>query len=185
VSDDTTDDRRTDTDDHRRQLAGILMRAERAAEEYGARDPVERVSDVTERAVAEYCDVHRDDVRVRHVADDHPGAGIESVERLVVEWVDRETRADGGRVPLRRFTGECECGRRVVTAIRRPNESLSADPTASARCGECGSTLCVEADPPAEQRKIRTDGGREISPALVARIKQAARRAREAAQEDL
>lgn len=71
---------------------------------------------------------------------------------------EREVRADGGRPPLLRFTGKCDCGRHVVTAVRRPKQVMCADPTARARCRGCGSTVVVRGDPPGEQRAM-ADGG--------------------------
>jgi hypothetical protein len=67
---------------------------------------------------------------------------------------------DGGQAPLRRFTGHCDdCDRQVRTAIRRTRQAMCSDPTARARCRECGSTVTVAGDPPADARRARADGG--------------------------
>jgi len=98
-----------------------------------------------------------------------PDAARELGERLfeAADDVQNRVRADGGRPPLLRFTGECGCGRRVVTAVRRPPQAMSFDPTTRARCRGCGSTVVVTGDPPGEQRAI-ADGGRDVQTFEVA-----------------
>jgi hypothetical protein len=97
-------------------------------------------------------------------------------------------RADGGRPPLLRFTGDCECGRHVVTAVRRPKQVMCADPTARARCRGCGSTVVVRGDPPGEQRAMADGGTNDRRDTLDARASEraaaAARRVREHVRED-
>lgn len=53
-------------------------------------DSVAAAGAEAERAVAEHCGVPVADISVRHTRLSHPGSNIERIERLVIEWVDRD-----------------------------------------------------------------------------------------------
>lgn len=92
----------------RNELGGPIARPD------GGHGPVDAAGAEAERAVAEHCGIAIDDVRVRHTRESHPGAGIEALERLVLEWVDRESgaqvRTDGGRPEHQAVDGWYVCG---------------------------------------------------------------------------
>lgn len=59
----------------------------------GSIEGVARAASEVERAVAEHCGADIEDIRVRHHSREHPIDCLDSLDRMVVEWVDRE----GGR----------------------------------------------------------------------------------------